>query len=164
MLEIKLRKSNIEVFEGIYDLDLDRYIEFAVLFLEDSHVGSTIESVGRHYQQFHQFISTQKIDKIHREAMNLHANYFNAIERLNTTSLSFAPFLYKIDGNIVFENFQKDFSIDKARQLLSDVSNKGLKYQHVSSTLDDVKKKLISNFEPLFQIDLEAQTPITTTI
>lgn len=163
-MKVSFKKTDIEIFDSIHDLELDRYIEFQVLFLEDIYGGSTIEHIGGHFQQFHKFISGQKIESIHREAISLHACIFNAIERLNVTSLSFAPFLYKINGKEVFGDFKKDFSIDNAREILSDLSKRGLKYGHVSDTLDEVKKKLISNFEPLFLIDLEAQTPITTLI
>ncbi len=164
MKEVKFKGTTIEIFDGIHDLDLQRYIEFSVLFLEDINVGSDIGSIGRHYQQFHQFISTKDVDKIHREAINLHSCYYNMIERINVTSLSFAPFIYKINGNVIFEDFKKDFSVEKAMKILTELSNKGLKYSHVSDTLEDVKKKLITSFEPLFQIDLEGITPIITQI
>lgn len=157
-------KTKIELFDSDKDLTIDRYSEFTCLSMEDIGVGSNIESIGRHFQQLHTYLQSGKTVPAFKEARNLHNNIFFAIEKIDTKSLCFAPFIHTINNKEAFPGFDpKSYNHDNVKRVLKELADKGLKYSHVSDILDEVKKNLKQSFEPIFLIDTEEpEMPIFT--
>jgi hypothetical protein len=140
----------VSLYEGIQETPIMRTHEFYKLLLLDLGVGSDMDSVGRHFSAFYGLLKSKSYNELFQEAANLHNNYYFILEGINVKSFCFASMVASIDGKQV-----TDMSEGGVKKLLKQLSDYGLKDQHVTDITDEIKKKLISNLEPLFLIDLE---------
>jgi hypothetical protein len=149
-LETTFKINRVILFDSIKELTADRYHELNKLMMLDFGVGSDINSVAEHFSRFHTLLSSGKVDEATQEAKNLHNNFYYIIQGINIRSFCFAAMIKEINGKSVFGFSQQEISerIDKLCQM-------GLKQTDVQDIVDDVKKNLSRNFEPIFLIDTE---------
>lgn len=147
------RRHVVKLYDEIKEMPIRRAHEFNKLLLQDAGIGSDMESVGRHFSMFHSLIKTDKKAELMQEATNLHNNLFFIIQGLNIRSYCFASLVAEIDGRKY-----NDLSTSGAEKTVEALEKVGLRNEHVTDLLDELKKKLIMNLEPLFLVGLE--TPI----
>lgn len=139
MRTIQLKGNNTALlYDSIHNMPEERYHEFNKYSLFDLGVGSDMESVNRHHETMDTYLKHGKNDEAIQERRNLHINYFYMIEKINTKSLCFGTFVYKINseevgGRITFESL---------KDTVSRLSKLGLKHGQVSDILEDIKKNL----------------------
>lgn len=141
------KHTKIDIYESIKELPINRYHDFQKLILQDVGLGSDIDSIGRHFSQFHTYLTSGKVDDALQEAKNLHNNIFYMIEKVNIKSFSFACLIKTINGNEFY-----DLSQESIQEKLEELSKLGLTMEHVSDILENVKKKIKQSFEPIFLI------------
>ena len=157
----KIRKGfkviNVELYDSVNDITAIRNHYSNCYFLEDWGIGSDIESIGRHFSNLYKYIAQARQEEAYKEAKNLHNNLYFQIEKIDTKSLCFAPFVYTV-GEKPFDDFK---DVKKSQDMVSFLSENGLKSQQVSEILDSIKKKFSSSLEFTFLTDLElAELPI----
>ncbi len=158
MRVLKVKGHTVELFDSIKELTIDRHHEFQKLALLDIGVGSDINSVGSHFSNFHQLLINKKSDQALLEARNLHNNFFYMLQKINVKSFCFHAFIKTIDRKPI-----KDFSEEGIKANIKRMSWFGLLQSEVEDILEDIKKKLTQNFEPIFLINLENQALTTST-
>lgn len=79
------------------------------------------------------------------------------IEGINIKSFSFVAFVDSINGEKI-----TDFSEAGVRGTIKRLSDAGLKQSQVEEIIEDLKKKLKRNFNPIFLIDSQEQEPLTS--
>lgn len=158
MRTLKKKGHTIELFDSIKELTIDRHHEFQKLALLDMGVGSDISAIGSHFSTFHHLLINKKADEALLEARNLHNNFFYILEKINVKSFCFHAFIKTIDRKPI-----KDFSEEGIKANLKKMSWFGLLQSDVEDVLEDIKKKLTQNFEPIFLISSENQDLRTST-
>lgn len=122
----------------------------------DIGVGSTPDHINEHLGKLFEYAGSGNLEAVQKEARNLHNSYWNAIQKLNAKSLSFAPLVHSIDGNVRY-----DLSFDKAKETVKMCSDCGLKNEQVSELVDEIKKKFTRNSKPHFLTDMELEEMLT---
>jgi hypothetical protein len=160
MRTLKVKGHTIELFDSIKELTIERHHEFQKLALLDIGVGSDIAGIGAHFSNFHQLLINKKTDEALLEARNLHNNFFYILQGINIKSFCFHTFVKTIDRVPVKIS---DLVEDKIKENLQKMSWFGLLQSDVEDVLEDIKKKLTQNFEPIFLINSQNQESIIST-
>lgn len=151
----KIRKgfqvTKVELYDSIHDLTAWRNHYSHCYFLEDWNVGSDMESITKHFSNLYRYIAGGMQEEAYKEAQNLHNNLHNQIEKIDTRSLCMAPFVQSVNG----KEFHDWRSSPKSWDMMRDLSEKGLTYEHMHDIIDSVKKKFSQNLESTFLTDLE---------
>ena len=140
----------VRLFDSTKELTSEKTNDLNKLVLQDIGVGSDMDAVAGHFSQFHTLLVNKKSDEALQEAKNLHNNLYYMIQKINIKSLCFSVFIQKIDNDYI-----TDLSDEGARKTVKRLSDIGMTDDHVKEELEDLKKKLTQNFEPIFLIDME---------
>jgi len=140
MRSIETPQGNFQICESIKELPIDRYTEFQKYLLQDSGIGSDIESVYRHFEKIDVFLAAGKLQEAINERTNQHFNLFMMLNKISITHLSFACLVSSIDGNQV-----TDYSESNLLLISSRLGKLGFIQNDLEKILEDVKKKLIPN-------------------
>lgn len=149
MKEVKVKNwlgrttATILLYESIKELPILRYQEFEKMLLQDVGIGSTMKDVGTRFGNLYRFIHDGDLDNTHKEAKNLHNTLYFILSGFNIQFLSFIALVHSVNSN--------EIDISKPDKVRSQL--KGLKQGDVEEITDEVKKKLIQNFEPCFLIE-----------
>lgn len=146
------KRSQAKFFDSVKELNIERHHEFQKLVLQDVGIGSNMDSVARHFSSIHYLLGNDSKDEAVQETKNLHNNIFYMIDKIDIKSFCLVAFVNSIDEKTV-----TDFSEAGVRQTIKELSDKGLRRSDVEEILDDIKKNLKKNFNPIFLIDSEAQ-------
>lgn len=135
-----IKKTEIKLFESIHDLPAKLYNQFNKYMLQEQYIGSTMKDVDAHFGKFDLWIKQKKYDKLSLERVNLHLNFFAAMNAFNFKHIAFGCFIYSIGGKKI-----EDHSEENLRLLIDNLSDKGLTQKMVSDIIAEVKKNLILN-------------------
>lgn len=138
MINIKIGNSDYVFYDNIKETPEIRWQKAQIFIAHESSIGSTMESVNKHYEQFFQFIGAGKIDMLQEEANNLYFSWNSILNSISYKSLCLSAFIFKIDGELF------DPKTDEAYY---DAHNKILEFGITSGMLDElieqIKKKLM---------------------
>lgn len=140
MQEILTDKGKFRVCDSPKELTIDRYTEFQKYLLQDSGIGSDIESVYRHSEKLDAFLSAGKIEEAIAERANQHYNFYLMLNKISLTHLAFALFVESIDDKPITD--YSDFGLKLISGRLASI---GVRRDQLEAVLEDVKKKLIPN-------------------
>jgi hypothetical protein len=124
--------------ESIKELPIDRYSEFQKYLLQDSGMGSDIESVARHFEKIDIFLAANKVQEAINERTNQHFNFFFMLNQINITHLSFAVLVSSITDQPI-----TDYSETALLTVSKQLGKQGFTHEQLVEILEDVKKKLI---------------------
>lgn len=150
MKEVKIKNilgrttCTIMLYESIKELPILRYQEFEKMLLQDVGIGSSMEDVGTRFSNMYRFIHDGDLTNTHKEAKNFHNTFYLILSSFNTSFHSFLALVHSVNG--------KEVDINKPDQIRHQIRH--LKQGDVQDITDEVKKKLIQNFEPCFLIDI----------
>ena len=144
------RNSEVRLFDSIKELSIERYRELKNLSLQDIGIGSDIDSVAEHFSRLHTLLTNEKTTEALQEAKNLHNNFYYMIEKIDIKSFCFVAMIESINGKNIY-----DFSEEGVKKTIKKLSDLGLKQIQVNDIVEDVKKNLTKNFNPIFLIDTE---------
>lgn len=99
-----------------------------------------------------------KHDESIEEVSNMRYAMFAAVTKLDFKNRAFACFVHKIDDDII-----TDTSVEGLSKIVKMFSEEGLTVEELDLHWETVKKKLIRNFEPIFQDGLEMTLNSLTT-
>lgn len=152
MKEVKINGGiEIKFYDSIKELPILRYHEFQKAALQDSGIGSDMTAVSAHLSLLHKFLNADKKGQAMRETINLHNNLFFMLEGVNIKSFCFAAMIFSINGKPL-----NDISEENVKRVIKHLSKNGLTIGLVEDTVEEIKKKLISNFDPSFLVDTPA--------
>lgn len=126
--------------ETIKELPIDRYSEFQKYLLQDSGMGSDIESIQRHNEKIDLFLAANKIPEAITERTNQHFNFFFMLNQVNITHCSFAILVSSIKEQPI-----TDYSETNLITICNQLGKQGFTHEQLTSILEDVKKNLIHN-------------------
>jgi len=139
-----LNQNKIRVFDSTKELNITRDHELQRLALQDVGIGSDMDAVGRHFSELYKLLRSDRKEDAIQETINLNNNIYCMIEKINIKSLCFVTMIESINGEKV-----DDFSDDKVREVIDKLSTLGVKQSEVEDIVEDVKKKLRQNFDPV---------------
>jgi len=154
MVEVKLKgllkNTKVVFYSSIKDMPNRRYQEFIKMAMRDIGIGSTLEDFNGHFAKVHAYLMNGKSGDAMREMNNVYMNFFNCINRIGIWSYCLAPFVCSVDG--------KQYTgteIEEHRELLNELSDKGLTVGQCEEILFEVKKKLLSNWPITSLVDIQ---------
>ncbi len=129
-------KPELEFYNDIQDLPLERFNAFNKYVMLDTELGSSIQDFDKIVVRIHEFINKEMTEDAVKELMNLRFVVNNVLNENNLKGLAFASLIKKVNGKAV-----EDYTEEKLRELLKELSDKGLTIGEVDSTVKEVKKK-----------------------
>jgi hypothetical protein len=136
MKEHKLKSKVLHLYEHTDEMPIELYNYANEYALLDNQIGSNMEDVKRHFQNFDTFIAAKDLDALAAERKNLHKCFFNIIDHTNYQGLQFGCYIHSIDNVKVF-----DYSQEGLKRLLANLSRDGLTVGVMKSILQELKKK-----------------------
>ena len=116
--------------------------------LQDGGIGSDITSIDERLSRLISFLEAGKNDDAKTELTNLRYTFFSTISGLDFKCRAFACFIKEVDGKEY-----TDFSSEGITRLTSMFDE--MPVQEMEQNWEHVKKKLIPNSTPIFQVGLE---------
>ncbi len=154
MRDLVLRKGSkrtkVVLYDSIKEISAERDHEMERLFLLDSGVGSTMNSVYKHHSLINQNLSNGKVQEAIEEQRNLMNNYYMIIKGLDVNSFCIIPMIKSINGEEV-----NDFSENNLKTTIKFLSDNGLTKSMILSEINQVKKKFTESLNLISRKDME---------
>lgn len=148
MVEVKIGKHSVKMYDGIEDLPVVRFHKYQKFLLIDSGIGGTMTQFDQRIETTRRFLMQGKTEQAQRELENLRQCVYMIQSEVSPKHLSFAALVTEIDGKPC-----EDLSDDALKEVvgkLSDVSESEL-----AGLIGSVKKKidreLVIYFPALFE-------------
>ncbi len=135
----KLLPIEIKLYQDIDETPVEVYNIFNEYALRDAEIGCTIEDIDKKHINMAKLISNGKKEDALQTLNNLYQNYWNALNKINHKSLSFACLIYSVEGELT-----TDYSEEGLTRLINKLSKKGLNMKVVKDEVNNLKK----NFRP----------------
>lgn len=152
MVEIKLSgfpKTVISVYDSIKEMPIDRYTELQKMIFYEIGVGSSIEDFNKHFSKLIAYVGSGEKESAMQEMKNMYNGYFNAINKLSPYSFAFSCMIDNVNGRKY-----EGISMEEHRDMVALLAKKGLKYEQVNDTLEEVKKNFIQSLDGTFLSDM----------
>ena len=135
-MNVKVGKFELELFDSIDKLPFERFNAFNKYVMLDSELGATVQDFDKVTVRVYEFISKEMYEEAKNELLNLRIVVNNILTGNSSKGLSFASLISKVNGKPL-----DDYSEDKLKSLLSDLSKEGLDVKQVIEATAEVKKK-----------------------
>lgn len=135
-MKLKVGKYNLEFFDGIDIMPMQRFNAFNKFVMLDAELGSTVFDFDKINTRIMEFVSKDMKEEALRELLNLRLVYNNILQENDTKGLAFASLIKKINGKEV-----NDFGETNLKDILLKLSNQGLDNVKIHNVNAEVKKK-----------------------
>jgi hypothetical protein len=135
-MNVKVGKFELELFDSIDKLPFERFNSFNKYVMLDSELGATVQDFDKVTVRVYEFISKEMYEEAKNELLNLRIVVNNILTGNSSKGLAFASLISKVNGKPL-----DDYSEDKLKSLLSDLSKEGLDVKQVIEAAAEVKKK-----------------------
>jgi len=135
MLTIKLKKE-VKLVDSTDELTASNWNKFQKFQLIEAGVGTDLKTIDEQYSRVAQFVDKEKKNECLQELQNIREALFMIHNQINVNHLSFACFVYSIDGEKI-----EDYSDENLMVILQDLSDLGLTQKVLTDSLESVKKK-----------------------
>ncbi len=135
-MKLEIGKFDLELFDSIDQLPFERFNAFNKYVMLDSELGATVQDFDKITVRVYEFLNKEMYDDAKNELLNLRIVVNNILTGNSSKGLAFASLISKVNGKAM-----EDYSEDKLKALLLDLSKEGLDVKTVSETASDVKKK-----------------------
>jgi hypothetical protein len=135
-MKLEIGKFELELFDSIDQLPFERFNAFNKYVMLDSELGATVQDFDKITVRVYEFLNKEMYDDAKNELLNLRIVVNNILTGNSSKGLAFASLISKVNGKAM-----QDYSEDKLKALLLDLSKEGLDVKTVAETASDVKKK-----------------------
>jgi hypothetical protein len=135
-MKLQIGKTELELFDSIDQLPFERFNAFNKYVMLDSELGATVQDFDKITVRVYEFLNKEMYDDAKNELLNLRIVVNNILTGNSSKGLAFASLISKVNGKAM-----EDYSEDKLKALLLDLSKDGLDVKTVAETASDVKKK-----------------------
>ena len=135
-MNLKVGKFELELFDSIDKLPFERFNAFNKYVMLDSELGATVQDFDKVTVRVYEFISKEMYEEAKNELLNLRIVVNNILTGNSSKGLAFASLISKVNGKTL-----DDYSEEKLKALLSDLSKEGLDVKQVIEAAAEVKKK-----------------------
>lgn len=134
-MKITVGKTELEIYDSIETMPITRYQKFQLYTVLDSDCGQSVNDIMNKYAQGAAFINNDMKDKGLAVFENMTTGLYNIMSGLSPKALSFAVLIKSVDG-------EEKNNLDKTalEELVEDLSSKGVTWQTVLDSTEDVKK------------------------
>lgn len=135
-MKLQIGKTDLELFDSIDQLPFERFNAFNKYVMLDSELGATVQDFDKITVRVYEFLNKEMYDDAKNELLNLRIVVNNILTGNSSKGLAFASLISKVNGKAM-----EDYSEDKLKALLLDLSKEGLDVKTVAETASEVKKK-----------------------
>ena len=143
------RSTEVVFYDSIAELPITNYHEFQKLSLIDLGIGSTMKSFNQHITKLHAYITQDKKSHAIIELQNMLRGYHSCIQKYNSYSFCILPFIKSVGGNRYTLG-----DLDKCKEDIEFLSERGLTTEKLDDLLVEVKKNSLSHWQQHFLVDL----------
>jgi len=134
MKTVKIGGYTLELYDSIDELPIKRFHKFNKYMLVDSGIGSDLNDINAHIAKISKYIDSDT-KSAKAELENLRQSLYMISEETNIKHLSFAPLIYSINGERVY-----DLSDDNIKHIMHKLGN--IKKGFLDRLIESVKKKI----------------------
>ena len=134
-MRLEIGKYNLEFFESIDILPMDRFNAFNKYVMLDAELGSTIFDFDKIVTRVMEFVTKDMKEEAKNELLNLRLVYNNILSGNDTRGLAFACLIRKINNEKV-----EDFTESYLKEILTKLSKAGLDNTKIQNNNSEVKK------------------------
>ena len=157
MQHITHNGNQIQYYNSIDELPINRYQLHNKYTILDSGIGSTAQDVRNHYNRMYKLLQQNDIENLSKEIVNTQQNIEFIITGVNPALFSFIPLIHSINGKKL-----TDLSDENIKRTLDKLSKKGFTAGKLFGLLNQVKKNLMKNLTSFSQTSSRRrQTTIT---
>jgi hypothetical protein len=131
-----MKELDIEFYNDVSELPFSRFNSFNKYVMLDAELGNTIQDFDKMVSRISEFMDKEMKEDAKRELLNMRIVYHNILHENDVKGLAFASMIKKYKGKPV-----DDFSEEKLKELLVELSSKGLTIKDVADKNSDLKKK-----------------------
>lgn len=142
MIKIELPNYTVELYDSIKDIPAERDTLMNYYLLEDSGIGSDLQSIESHLSHIIDAINTDKKDHVRDAIYNFRASCYSMITRYRPDQIAWACMIKTVNGESL-----TDFSAESLQRLVKQLSDDGLTAGKIEDTFEEIKKKLPTNWE-----------------
>lgn len=135
MVNIKIGKRKVEIYNSIEELPIVRFHKYQKLLLIDAGIGSDIISFDRRMEKARRFLSAGKADQAMKELDNVRQSVWMMQNGISPRNRAFAALIKSVDGVPC-----DDISDEALEKLLDELREMSVK--QLADTLESVKKKI----------------------
>lgn len=143
MKTIKVRKIKLELYDSIDEMPIANFQKYNKFLLIDSGIGSDLDDFDAHINHLLTFISTNEMDKLKQEILNMRQNLYMINSEISPKYLAFAALIHSINGVEV-----TDLSDDNLKNILNSLKN--ARHYKILDVLAKIKKKVTYELETYF--------------
>lgn len=158
MITIKAGNKTFELYSSIKEMPITRHKLMQQYLLQEGGIGSTISDFDQRISSTIELLQAKKQDDAVNELSNLRYSFFSTISGLNFKSMAFACLVSKIGTKAV-----TDISPAGLATVVENLEQTGITGEQFQGHWDEVKKKLIPNYEPTSQPGMEMTLNTLTT-
>jgi hypothetical protein len=144
MRKEKIGKIEVEFFDGIDEMLIERFHIFNKYLLIDSAIGSTPQQIDSHIEKIAKYIHLKDDKHAITELMNMRQNLHFVLNSVSPEHLSFACLISKIDNES-----RTDLSENGLKETLFKLKD-GLNVGLIGTLLSLIKKKIDKEIELFF--------------
>ena len=131
-----MKELDIEFYSDVSELPFARFNSFNKYVMLDAELGNTIQDFDKMVMRVNEFMDKDMKEDAKRELLNMRIVYHNILTENDVKGLAFASMIKKYKGKQI-----DDFSEEKLKELLQELSSKGLTIKDVAEKNGDLKKK-----------------------
>ena len=148
MKTIEHKRHTITLYAGLDEMPMLRYHTFGKTLMEGHHIGGSVEKLPDILHQARESqVQGRNLDALKYTTNALNA-YASIVSGFSPESLAFGCLLYSIDGEI-----RDDLTTEGLEQTVKKYSQTGITHGEVEKTVEEAKKKLMTNFPLTFLIE-----------
>lgn len=115
MQKVKVGNLDLEVFDSIEDLPMNRYHLFNRYLLIESGIGSDLSALDAHFEKVGKYLQLDQKDNALAEMTNLRNCVFMIQEQLKPDMMAYATLIYSINGKLVTDLSEQGLKDIKAQ-------------------------------------------------
>ena len=142
MRTVNINGHEVEIYDSGEDMPMLRYQKFNKFLMIDNEVGSTYKDYKRRSQAAYKYLKAGLTDKCLQELRNRDQAVYNAFMEYNPQGRAMAILVKSIDGEIC-----DDYTSSGLDSVLKKLDKIGFPYGKSVETVNDVKKKLSSDYQ-----------------
>lgn len=115
MQKTKIGNLNLEVFDSIEDLPMNRYHLFNRYLLVDAGIGSDLSALDAHFEKVGKYLQLGQTDNALAEMTNLRNSVYMVQEQLKPDMMAYATLIHSINGKLVTDLSEQGLKDVKAQ-------------------------------------------------
>ncbi len=146
MKHLTFNGNFLKMHDSIDEMPITTFQTYNRFLLIDAGIGSDMESIGRHISRITRYIQSGDDENAIKELVNYQQNLLYVIEFTSPEMMAFGALIHSVNGRVL-----NGLTDEEIKDVLKELSRRGLTVGKVRGFLDHIKKKWMPSFRRSFQ-------------